>query len=262
MNEAPVSACVITLNEEGNIGRCLRSLQWVDEILVVDSGSDDDTVEIAESLGARVLYNDWPGYRDQKQFAADNAKNDWILSIDADEEVSNELRKSINTTVGDSPDPRTSYKVNRKCQFLGRWIEHGSWYPDWVLRLFNRRKTEWVGGDLHEHVQPTETVEFLDGNLYHYPYENISENVEYGNYYSAIQSRELHRKGRSSGLFTALGHGSFKFFKDYILKRGFMDGMPGFVIATIGSFNVFLKYAKLWEKNHTDTSGNPDYPRS
>lgn len=261
METIPVSACIITLNEEDNIRRCLESVQWADERLVVDSGSEDRTVEIADEMGARVLHQDWLGYREQKQYATDQAENDWIFSIDADEAISDRLSEDLRETFRDDPDPETSFRVNRKCYFLGRWIEHGSWYPDWIIRLFNRNSTSWTGGDLHESVRPTEVVERLEGNLYHYPYENIAENVQYGNYYSGIQAEELSGKNKSSGLFTAMSHSGFKFLKDYILKRGFLDGMPGFIIASIGSFNVFLKYAKLWEHNHTNPQEDPEYPR-
>lgn len=261
MEQLPLSVCVITLNEEDNIERCLKSVRWAQEILVVDSGSEDSTQELAREHGAKVIENDWPGYREQKQFATDQAENDWVFSLDADEAVSDELRESIHRTFRDEPDPNTSFLVNRKCYFLGRWIEHGSWYPDWILRLFNRSSTGWIGGDLHERVEPTDHTVRLEGHLHHYPYKNISENVQYGNYYSGIQSKELHREGETSGLLTAFGHGGFKFFKDYVMKRGFLDGMPGFIIATIGSFNVFLKYAKLWELDETDSEEDVEYPR-
>jgi len=256
-----ITACIITLNEEDNIARCLESVSWANECLVVDSGSEDRTCEIARDYGARVLDNDWPGYRDQKQFAADQAQYDWIFSIDADEEVSSTLAGSIRNHFQTRPSPETSFLVCRKCYFLGRWIEHGSWYPDWIRRLFNRNQSHWTGGDLHERLKHTEKTKKLDGHLFHYPYKNLAENVQYGNYYSGIQANELYEEGKSSGLLKALGHGGFKFIKDYWLKKGILDGMPGFIIATIGSFNVFLKYAKLWEYQETNSEEEPKYPR-
>jgi len=258
----PISACIITLNEEENIRRCLESVAWADEILVVDSGSEDRTVEIAKNHGARVLHNDWPGHVEQKQFATDRAKHDWVLSLDADEEISDELATSIKQQfTGQSPDPETTFSVNRLCYFLDRWIYHGGWHPDWIVRLFNQTTTQWGGTDPHDKVLHGGDTVKLDGYLYHYPYESIADNIDYGNYYSSIQAQKKHLDGEKGGALKALTHATFKFFKDYVFRRGFMDGRAGLFISVVAAFDVFCKYAKLWEQNKFHPYNSFEYPK-
>ncbi|MFB6356383.1 MAG: glycosyltransferase family 2 protein [bacterium] len=258
----PLSVCVITLNEEDNIGRCLDSVQWADDIVVVDSGSDDHTLKIAKNKGARTLEHEWEGHVKQKQFATDQAEHEWVLSLDADEEVSDELAESIQELFEpDPPSPDTTFEVNRLCYFLGQWIRHGSWHPDWIVRLFNRTETEWGGTDPHDRVLPANNRNRLDGHLYHYPYESIADNVRYGNYYSSIQAQKKHQDGETGGALKAITHSGFKFFKDYILKRGFLDGQAGLFISTVASFDVFCKYAKLWEQDQFEPYDSFDYPK-
>ncbi len=248
----PISVCVITLNEEENIERCLNSVQWADELLVVDSGSEDRTCEIAEECGARVVYNEWPGFIEQKQYATEAAKHDWVLNLDADEEVSEELRKGIFDLFKTSPAPDTAFKVNRLSWYLGQWIYHGSFYPDYVCRLFNRNKVHWSGYEPHAHPEGAENIVKLDGHLYHYPYEDLSDHMEFLNDYTTTMAREKDNEGTGGSVTKALAHSSFKFVKDYFLKRGFLDGSAGLVVAVMGTFYNFLKYAKLWERQNVE----------
>jgi glycosyltransferase involved in cell wall biosynthesis len=257
-HQLPVSACVITLNEEDHIERCLQSISWVDEMVVVDSGSDDRTVEIAENLGARVIHNDWPGFLRQKQFATNRASHDWILSLDADEWVSSELASSIQSLFKEGPpSPSTGFQVNRLSWYLDRWMYHGGWQPDWILRIFNRTETEWGGQDPHAHVVPTEHVEKLDGYLLHDPYEDLSDHMTYLDRYTTKMAQEKHEEGKTATLFTACTHAWWKFWRDYLLKRGILDGSSGFINASMASFYVFLKYTKLRQLSTDNTPTNP-----
>lgn len=257
----PLSACVITLDEENNIRRCLSSLQWADEVLVVDSGSEDRTRAIAEEMGARVLKHDWPGHREQKQYATDRAEHDWIFSIDADEKVDDELAAAIGKTFGDGPpDPSVSFEVNRLSSYLGAWMRHGTWHPDWIIRLFNRTRTEWGGRNPHDRVLPTEDVRRLEGLLLHWPYEGLADQMDHLNYYSTVSSREYDREGRSGGVLRGAAHAAWRLFKDYVLKRGFLDGKRGFVNTITNAHATFLKYVKLWERRNVKDDADPDEP--
>lgn len=258
----PLSACVITLNEEDNIARCLKSIQWADDILVVDSGSEDRTIEIAEKHGARVLHHDWPGHRQQKQYATDHAEYDWIFSLDADEEASNELQKNIKSLFKDgTPDPETSFEANRLAEFMGRWIYHGCWHPDWIIRLFNRRSTSWGGENPHDHVLPSETVKRLDGYLYHWPYESLADQMEYINFYSTVAAREKHSKGETGGITRGLVHATGRLVKDFLLKFSWLDGKEGLIITLTNAYAKFLKYAKLMELNRGEDTAEVSYPK-
>lgn len=248
MENLPVSVCVITLNEEDNIGRCLDSVQWADDILVVDSGSEDRTREIAEQKGARVLHKDWPGMIEQKQYATDQAEYDWVFNLDADEWVDNNLMYSIEEQFNTNPKPGVSFQIIRKSKYLGQWLEHGSWYPDQILRLFNRRETTWEGYDPHAHLHSTETIKQLDGHLLHEPYEDLRDHLSYINDYTDTMAEKKDEKGETGSITDAITHSAFKLFKEMILKQGFLDGKQGFVAAGMSSWYVFLKYAKLWER--------------
>lgn len=262
MNTVPISACVITLNEEDNIGRCLDSVQWADELLVVDSGSEDQTCQIAEKKGARVLHNEWPGMIEQKQYATNQAQNDWIFNIDADEKVSNELEKSIKKEFnGDAPDEDTCFQVSRLSYHLGSWIRHGTWQPDLVIRLFNRTNTSWKGQNPHAHVEPTASLETLSGRLYHWPYDDLSDQVEYMNFYSSISAGEKAKKNKTGGLTKALLHAGWRFFKEFVLKLGFLDGRAGIINGLNNTFETYLKYVKLWEINELDNDQSPRNPK-
>lgn len=258
----PLSACVITLNEEDNIARCLRSVQWADDILVVDSGSEDRTIEIAEEHGARVIHNDWPGHKQQKQYATDHAEHDWIFSLDADEKVSEELAENVQSLFDEgSPEPQTSFEVNRLAKYMGRWIHHGCWHPDWIIRLFNRTETSWGGENPHDRVLPTDSVERLDGYLYHWPYESLSDQMDYINFYSSVAAREKHKKGETGGITRGIVHALGRLAKDFLLKFSWLDGKEGFIITLTNAYAKFLKYTKLLELNRGERSVETSYPK-
>lgn len=255
----PISVCVITFNEEGNIGSCLESVEWADDLLVVDSGSRDRTSTVAEDWGARVLFNEWPGHKEQKQFATDNAQYDWVLSLDADERVTTELADSIEELFKEgAPDPKTGFTVNRLNYYLGKWHRHGSFHPDIMLRLYNRKTTQWGGHNPHDKVLDPGNTQRLRGYLLHWPYRDITDHLSYINRYTSIMANDKARAGTPAPLVKALFHPPFKFFRDYFLKRGFLDGKAGFVNAVLGACYNFIKYAKVWEEKAKRSNGEEE----
>ena len=241
-----ISATIITYNEENNIKRCIESLDFCDEIVVVDSLSQDRTVEIAKELGAKVYDQKFLGHIAQKQLAVDKASNDWILSLDADEEVSPELKKSI-LELQEKCFDKDAYAMNRISFHLGRWIRHGGWYPDRKIRLFNRQKAHWGGYNPHDKVIVNGSVGRLKGDLKHYVFKDLRQNIDANNSYSSIMAEDLYKNGVKFSMTKLLLKPVGKFLEVYIYKRGFLDGMPGFIIAVGASYSMFLKFAKLWE---------------
>lgn len=240
-----ISATVITLNEEKNIGRCLESLGFCREIVVVDSGSDDKTVEIARQYTDKVIVTHWRGYGAQKNFAIYLAKYDWILSVDADEEVSAELSDSITALL---PDNRyKGYYINRHTHYLGKWINHGGWYPDYHLRLFNRNCCRWNEQIVHESVRIEGEVARLRGDLRHYSYPTLSSHLQRMDNLTSLAAEKYRRDGKRFNLLKAVFAPPGEFLKKYILKLGFIDGLPGFIMACNSAHYVFLKQAKLYE---------------
>ncbi|MBI5756227.1 MAG: glycosyltransferase family 2 protein [Nitrospirae bacterium] len=240
-----LSVTIITLNEEHNIREALESVKWADEIVVVDSGSSDKTVDICKEYTGKVFYNAWPGHIAQKNFAIDKASNQWILSIDADERVTPELADEIKEVL---KGPETdAYAVPRHVFYLGRWIDHSGWYPDYKLRLFSRDKARWGGINPHDEVITSGSVKYLKGDLLHYSYRDISHHVNTINNFTTIGAREYLKLGKRASLWNIISRPMGTFLKKYILKQGFRDGLPGFIIAVSSAYYVFLKYAKLWE---------------
>ena len=238
-----LSAVVITRDAARTISRCLSSLAFADEILVVDSGSTDETVDLAQRNGARVLHQDWLGYGPQKQFAASQARYRWILSIDADERVSPELSASICSALV-SPS-FYSYEMPRRNRFMGRWLRHGEGYPDWSLRLFNRDRADWSADGIHEKVETVDQVGRLKGDLLHESEQGIADYLAKQNRYTTLQAERMHMSGKRCGMVQLLFSPLFRFLKFYVFRLGFLDGIPGLVHIAIGSFNSFSKYAKL-----------------
>ncbi len=253
-----LTATIITLNEELNIRACLESVNWVDHIVVIDSGSTDRTVEIAREFTDRVMVTDWPGHVAQKSRAVDHAPTDWILSLDADERCTPELRAEVERVFATTPNA-SGYSVRRRTRYLGRWILNGGWYPDRKVRLFDRRKAHWGGIDPHDHVQVTSAVEKLDADILHYTYRDVHHHLEVIDFFTDIAAREKEARGKKWPLLGMLLRPPFKFFRMYVVDRGYRDGFPGFVIAVLGSFYVFLKDAKLWERRSLRERGvDPD----
>lgn len=238
-----ISATIITFNEERNLSRVIESLRCCDEILVLDSGSNDRTVEIAGNLGARVEEASWHGYAAQKNIAAELASHDWILSLDADESVSEALEAEIwhIKKVGPEFD---GYTVPRLAQYLGRWILHGGWYPDRKIRLFDRRKAKWVGDFVHESVQVDGSVGHLKSNLLHFTCSSLSEHLKTMDSYTTLAAQEIAARDTRVGLSRLLFDPPWTFFRTYLLRLGFLDGMEGLSIAYMAALYNFVKYAK------------------
>jgi len=245
MSRQPLSAVVIACDEERRLRACLESLAFADEILVVDSGSSDGTVALAESLGAQVVQQEWLGYGRQKQFAVEAAAYDWVLCLDADEWVSNTLRRSIETAL--AGPTHKAYRMRRCNRFMGRWLRHGEGYPDWTVRLFHRAHARWSNDPVHEKVLTRGTVGELDGDLMHESEESLEQYLAKQNRYTTLQSEALYRAGRTAGVGRMVTSPVLRFAKFYLFRRGFLDGVPGLVHIAIGCFNSFAKYAKLME---------------
>lgn len=241
-----LSVTIITRDEQANIERALSSVAFADQIVVVDSGSTDRTCELAGRHCEHVLFNPWPGHVKQKQFAVDAAENDWILSIDADEEVSGELAAKIQRIMASEP-VADAYEVNRKTHYLGRWIRHSGWYPDKRIRLFNREKARWGGYDPHDWVVCDGKVERIDADLFHYPYRDLSHHLKKIDSYTTIMAQRLFEKGRRASLADITLRPAFAFFKKWFFKAAFLDGYPGLVVAATSAVSVFFKYVKLRE---------------
>jgi glycosyltransferase involved in cell wall biosynthesis len=242
----PISAAVITYNEEHNIREALQSASWVDEIIVVDSGSSDDTVEICRGFTDKIYHREWTGYVDQKNYAVDRASHDWILSLDADERFSPELCREVKELAQEGFGSH-GYRIPRVAFFMGRWIRHGDWYPDYQLRLFDRRHGRWEGGRVHESVKMKEPPALLKGEIQHFTYRNLSDYLRRLELYSDLAALDYQQKGKTATSLSLLGNPMGAFVKAYLLKRGFMDGTPGFAVAVMGAVSVFFKYAKLFE---------------
>jgi len=248
---AKLSVTVITHNEAANIEACLESVGWADEILVVDSGSTDRTAELARAAGARVIERDWPGYAAQKNFAAGEAGHDWILSVDADERVTPELRDEIRRVLDDHSDA-AGYRVPRVTWHLGRWIRTTDWYPDYQLRLYDRRRAAWKPRRVHESVTADGPVAYLKRDLQHYSFRDLSDQMARLDRYSTLAAEEMYEAGRRAGIVDLMLHPPAAFLRNYLLRRGFADSLPGFIISVMNAHYVFLKFAKLWAKGRED----------
>ncbi len=238
-----ISATIITFNEERNVPRVIESLRCCDEILVLDSGSNDRTVEIATGLGARVEEASWHGYAAQKNIAAELASHDWILSLDADESVSEALEAEIWQIKKNGPK-FDGYTMPRLAQYLGRWILHSGWYPDRKVRLFDRRKAKWVGEFVHESVTVEGRVGHLKSNLLHFTCDSLSEHLRTMDGYTTLAAQEIVSRGKTVGLRNLLLDPPWTFLRTYIARFGFLDGVEGLTIAYMAALYNFLKYSK------------------
>jgi len=242
-----ISVVIITYNEEKNIRRCLEHVKWAREIVVVDSHSTDKTVEIAREYTDKIFLHPFEEYVDQKNYALDLATSDWVLSVDADEVVTPELLNRIREVWSREKEIYDGFTGNRRSQFCGKWIDHCGWYPDRKLRLFRRQRGRWTGDDLHEKVRLEGKIKDLNADLLHYTYDNLADNIDRIQRYSTIFAEAQFKRGRRATVLDLTIRPAARFFKAYVLKRGFRDGRHGLILCVSAAFYVFLKYAKLWE---------------
>lgn len=242
---AKLSVTVIAHNEASQIDGALASAAWADEIVVIDSGSVDDTVSIARRYTNRVIVREWPGYVEQKNYAASLAAHDWILSLDADERITSPLADEIRRTL-DSP-AAAAYRMPRTTWHLGRWIRTTDWYPDYQTRLYDRRHAQWAGRYVHESVAARGRTLQLRGELQHFAYRDISDHLETIDRYTTLAARQMHEEGRRATLLQMAGHPPLAFLRNYLARGGVRDGAPGLIVSALNSYYVFLKFAKLWE---------------
>jgi glycosyltransferase involved in cell wall biosynthesis len=241
-----LSVTIITRNEAPDIGDALMSVAWADELIVVDSESTDETAAVARRHTDRVIVREWPGYVAQKNYAASIASHDWILSLDADERVTPELAAEIRSTLA-GPSSDRGYRIPRVTWHLGRWIRTTDWYPDYQLRLYDRRAAEWTGRYVHETMSVRGPVGQLRGELQHFAYRDIADHLETIDRYTTYAARQMQESGRHAGLLDLGVHPPLAFLRNYLLKGGIRDGVPGLVISAMNGYYVFLKFAKLWE---------------
>ncbi|MBN1106496.1 MAG: glycosyltransferase family 2 protein [Deltaproteobacteria bacterium] len=248
----PVSVAIITRDEEERLPGCLASLGFADEIVVVDSGSVDRTIEIAASYGARVLNEEWRGFSGQKQLAVDLCRHDWVLILDADERIPPKTATVIREALF-LPDPEVAaFGFRRKNYLHGRWVKHCGWWPDRIVRLVDRRRGRFDGRPVHEQWLTEGDERDLKASIEHISFQSYSQLVEKMERYSSLGARELFEKGVKACVFTPLLHSLWMFLKTYGLERGFLDGFDGLVISTMNAGGSFLKYAKLremWKEN-------------
>jgi glycosyltransferase involved in cell wall biosynthesis len=241
-----VTVTIITLDEAAHIADAIDSAAWADEIIVVDSGSVDDTLAIARARGARTETRAWTGYVDQKNFAASLANHDWIFSLDADERIPPALASEIRTLLTTEP-PRGGYRVPRVTFHLGRWVRTTDFYPDYQTRLYDRRKGRWQGRYVHESVTVDGDTGQLTTELQHYSYRDLSDHLDRINGYTTLAAQQMYESGRRAGALDLLLHPPAAFLRNYVLRRGFLDGTAGLTLSLVNAYSVLLKFAKLWE---------------
>jgi len=242
-----LSVILITKNEEANLKDCLESVSFADEIIVVDSQSSDKTQEIARSFGAKLeITSDWPGFGPQKNRALNLATQDWVLSIDADERVTPELKQEILTAIA-SPNAADCYAIPRSSWYCGRFMKHSGWYPDYVDRLFKRGSAKFSDHLVHERLLPTGSSGKLNNHFLHYSYRDFSQVLKKVDVYSSAAAQQAFKQGKKGGLGEALIHGFWAFFRTYVLRRGFLDGKHGLALAISNAATSYYKYLKLWQ---------------
>src|SRR5688500_10099500 len=246
----PLSAVLITRNAATVLDSCLESLEFVDEIVIVDSASTDGTLDVAARKGARVVQKEWLGFGRQKQFAVEQASHDWVLCLDADERVSPQLARSIEAALAAPQSP--VYRMARRNRFLGRWLAHGEGYPDWSPRLFNRLNARWSDDLVHEKVLFAVTPGTLAGDLMHDSSDDLAAYLERQNRYTTLAARQAFEEGRGAGVAHLLASPVVRFIKFYVMRLGFLDGLPGLLHISIGCMNSYVKYMKLIELRQSE----------
>ncbi|MBU3824297.1 MAG: glycosyltransferase family 2 protein [Candidatus Oceanisphaera merdipullorum] len=252
-NRPTLAAVLIVKNEAENLADCLATLDWVDEIVVLDSGSTDSTQAVSEAAGARFFVNsDWPGFGKQRQIAQSHVQSDWILWVDADERVTPELRTSIEAVLA-KPQANTVYSIPRLSWVFGRFIRHCGWYPDRVLRLYPKALTGYNDALVHEKVQLNKgvNVQKLQGDLLHYTYQNLEHYLVKSAGYASAWAEQRRQRGKRASISQGVLHGLGCFIKMYVIKLGFLDGKQGFLLSVLSAHSTFVKYADLWIKTQT-----------
>ena len=248
-----LSVAIITKNEELNISRCLQSVSWADEIVIVDSGSIDKTKEICQAFDCKFIESEWKGFGKTKQFAVQNTSHDWVLSLDADEVITPELRNEITELLQTNPR-YYGYRIKRTSFYLGKQIKHCGWDKDHTLRLFNKYFGAFNDKPVHESVQINGAIGLLRNPMLHYTYPTLEAHFNKMKRYAQIGAEALYQKSRQSSPCTAIFRGCLKFFKMYLLQRGFLDGKHGFLLSYNSGWGVYLKYLLLWEMNQSKSS--------
>lgn len=251
----PISGRVITLNEEDNIGRLLESLKHFPEVVILDSGSKDSTIEIAEKFeNTKVYYRKFDNYVSQKNHCISLSNNDWVLALDADECITEKFYNELKTLPEDYWKLFSGFKIPRLSYYLGRWINHCGWYPNYQLRLFNKQNGKFHGELVHETVTVHGNIHNLNSPILHFSYRDISHHIQFINKYSSLYAEEKFNKGKTSGVIFSILNAVYKFFFMYFVKLGFLDGREGLIISVLGGYYNFLKYIKIYElqKNSSD----------
>ncbi len=243
----PLSVTIITKNEEANIGRCLESVKWADEIVVVDSGSTDSTIEICQRYNCKIIKTEWLGFGPTKHLAVEHASHDWIFSIDSDEQVTPELHHQIVQLFSSEPT-HNSYRIKRASFYLGQRIKYSGWNSDYPVRIFNKKYGQFNNKPVHESVEVPGERGTLRGPLLHYTYPTVSSHIAKMNRYSDLSADDAVAHGKKSSVTGAVCRGLAKFVKMYVIKRGFLDGTAGFILAKNSAFGVYLKYLKIWQQ--------------
>jgi len=242
-----LSVFIITHNEEKNIKACLESIKWADEIVVVDNDSNDNTIKICNEYTDRIFQEEWKGYSRQKQSALDKTTGDWVLSLDADERLTHELRLEIEDTLAYKERLKDGYLIPFKSYFSGKWIKHGGWYPDYRLKLFRKGKGRFGDEKVHEAVKVEGSIGHLKNPINHYTYNSISDFIKRMDLYTSLFAEDRYKKGKKAKWEQLIFRPPFTFFKMFFLQRGMLDGYYGFLLAILYSYYTFLKYAKLRE---------------
>jgi glycosyltransferase involved in cell wall biosynthesis len=255
-NRMKITATIITLNEGANIKAACESVAWADEVLVVDSESTDSTPSVARSCGARLITNRWPGFAAQKQFAVEQAQNDWIFSLDADERVSEELKAAIEDLRKQTDSKLADgYQIARSTNYQGRWVRGGGWYPDRQLRLFRKSAGHWKKRHIHESVEmkPGARVQELQGDILHYTVRDAAHHHRMiGERYAPLAALQMYEDGKRTSVLKIATAGPFAFVRSFILKTGFRDGLAGISIASFAAHHAFLKHLMLWEMQNKE----------
>ena len=248
-----ISATIIVRNEEDNIANVCETVSWVDEIVIVDSDSSDKTVEIARRYTDKIFDREFKGYKDKHEYADAQTTGDWIFWIDADERVTTALREAILALKNKADNELADgYRIARKTWYLDRWIKHSGWYPDYQMRLYRKDKSYWDGVAPHQTARVDGRVETLDGEFLHYTKRSLSEHARVTDSYATLAAEHIANGGRKIGAFGIVSNAIAAFFRTYIFKQGFRDGVPGLIIAGFTAYGVFLKCAKVWEHNNVD----------